>query len=373
MKRPEQGIKHLYRSKGYQAFFTENFLWNGFFGLLFWEELFENENSAVYNPFDRLPSGLVAADFYQKNQDLVESKLKLLQSPKCAERHLLQILSRHYGKLNDIFKWHPNLIRNAVSLLRASEGKDLAHIFRTMAQKFQAYHSGYPDLMVIKDQVASFIEVKAEGDSLRSQQLSKVKLLSEAGFAVQNLKVKWQSDPNQIYVVVDLETTGGSAAYHRVTEIGAVKIKGHEIIDEFQTLINPGRPIPKNITQVTGITNEMVFHAPQFSDVADKFDEFTKGAIFVAHNARFDYGFIQREFQRLEKPYVRPQICTVQAMRKSFPGLKSYSLSNLTQHFRTPLEQHHRALCDAKAAAELLFLASKLKSPQCLHYELEDF
>ncbi len=362
-KKPERGIRDLYRSQGHRAHFTENYLWTGLFGLLFWEELFEKDTSALFNPFDRTPADLVSSDFYDRNTDSIEKKLEMLTRAKEAELFLLKMLSNHHGKLNDLFRWHPNLIRTALDFLKASENKNVAHILRAMAKNYQNHHTGYPDLMIIKDNVVSFIEVKAEGDSLRSKQLSKIRLLSEAGFEVEILKVKWETDPNQIYVVVDLETTGGSSQFNRITEIEAVKVQGGEIIEEFQTLVNPGRSIPQNITQITGITNDMVADAPRFSEVAEKFDEFTKNAIFVAHNARFDYGFIQQEFLRLGENYVRPQMCTVQAMRKNFPGLNSYSLKNLTQHFMISLDQHHRALCDAKAATELLFLINGKRTP----------
>ena len=372
-KKPERGVRDLYRSKGMQAHFTENHLWNGLFGLFFWEELFESENSALFNPFDRSPADLVGEDFYLNHKKSIEKKLELLNDIRYAEIHLLRMLSLHHGKLNDIFRWNSELMPMVLDFLKASAGKDVAHILRTMACKYENYHKGYPDLMIIENGVVSFIEVKAEGDSIRSQQLSKVRLLKEAGYEVEILKVKWQADPNQVYVVVDVETTGGTALFHRVTEIGAVKIQGGEVIDEFQTLINPGRPIPAHITQITGITNEMVADAPQFSEVAEKFNEFTQNAIFVAHNVRFDYGFIQREFQRLDIQFVRPQMCTVQGMRKNFPGISSYSLKNLTKHFRISLEQHHRALCDAKAAAELLFLINGKRTPNAAHFFIDEY
>jgi DNA polymerase-3 subunit epsilon len=124
---------------------------------------------------------------------------------------------------------------------------------------------------------------------------------------------------------------------------------------------------------ITGISNEMVEDAPRFSEVAESFAAFARDAIFVAHNVRFDYGFLQKEFQRLNMSFTRPCMCTIQGMRKNFPGLQSYSLKNLTQHFQIPLNNHHRALCDAKAAAELLFLINGKRVPNSVHYELDDF
>lgn len=182
-----------------------------------------------------------------------------------------------------------------------------------------------------------------------------------------------QYPEDQVYVVVDVETTGGSAAFHKITEIGAVKIQNGLIIDEFQTLINPERPIPPFITHITGITDEMVADAPKFSEIAEDFLKFTEGAVFVAHNANFDYSFIREEYQRIGRTFERPVLCTVTGMRRHFPGIKSYGLKNLTQHFQISLESHHRAMCDARAAAELLLLMKGHKEPNIAHFELDEY
>jgi DNA polymerase-3 subunit epsilon len=157
--------------------------------------------------------------------------------------------------------------------------------------------------------------------------------------------------------VVDIETTGGNNSYNRITEIGMVKLIAGEEVARYQTLINPQRRIPSNITRLTGISDEMVADAPVFEQVADDIATFTEDAVFVAHNVNFDYGFIKQEFARLEQVYRRPKMCTVREMRRTYPGLPSYSLANLTRHFEITMERHHRALSDAKAAAELLKLA----------------
>lgn len=363
-KKPEEGVRRYFLEKGQQAYFTENHLWTGLFGLMFWDELFEGEDAGLYNPFERSPADLVNSEFYKKNQLSIESKLSSLVDIRSCQIHILKMVSEHYGKMNDVFHWTPNLALTILTFLKASQEANIALILRSMAMQFEHYHSGYPDLMILDQDRIQFIEVKAEGDSLRSKQFSKIQLLREAGLSADILKVRWQVDPNQEYIVVDVETTGGSAQFHRVTEIGAVKVQGGQIIDQFQTLINPGRSIPSYITQITGITDEMVAQAPSFSDIADKFDEFTKGGIFVAHNAKFDYGFIQKEFQRLDKPYVRSLMCTVAGMKRQYPGLPSYSLKNLTSHFEISLNQHHRALCDAQAAAQLLFLINVRRKPK---------
>jgi DNA polymerase-3 subunit epsilon len=163
-------------------------------------------------------------------------------------------------------------------------------------------------------------------------------------------------DPNRLYVVLDVETTGGKAGTDRVIEIGALKVQGGEVLDTFSTLLNPGRTIPSFISRLTGISNAMVADASTFADIAAKLADFLQGAVFVAHNARFDYGFIRSEFACCELPFDMPQLCTVVNMRRYYPGLASYSLGKLCEEFEIKLNNHHRALADATATVELLKL-----------------
>ncbi len=363
LKRPEQGVIDYYKKQGIHAQFTENYLWLGLFGLVLWDDLYSSESASIFSPFERRPQDLKAPEFYHKHQVSIEQKLPLLRDYKEAERIVLKTVTQHYGKLNDLFQWNTTIAPMVLDFLKKSGNKDVGHILRSMARRFAVYQSGYPDLMVEKNGELSFVEVKAEGDSLKYNQLSKAKLLKEAGFKVDVLRVKWQSDPDQVYVVVDVETTGGSPGAHRITEIGAVKVRGGQILDQFQTLINPERFIPPFISRLTGITDDMVATAPTFSVIADELRRFTEGAIFVAHNVRFDYNFIQKEFERVEMEFVRTQMCTCAGMRKSFPGIKSYGLKNLSHHFQIKLDQHHRAMSDAKAATELLFLMTGHREP----------
>ena len=203
------------------------------------------------------------------------------------------------------------------------------------------------------------MEVKAFGDVIRRNQLTRIKQLRTAGFQTNIARIEWIIDPNQIYVVVDVETTGGRAGNHRMTEIGAVKIQNGQVIDEYQTLLYPERSIPVFITKLTGITNEMVKDAPLFADIAESFSTFMGDAIFVAHNVNFDYGIVSAEFSRIGQKFKHPKICTCSSMRKHYPDYRSYSLKTLCQEFQINLDSHHRALCDAKAAAELLFLVNE--------------
>lgn len=156
------------------------------------------------------------------------------------------------------------------------------------------------------------------------------------------------------YAIVDIETTGGRPQRDRITEVGIVLHNGKAILDTYETLLNPECYIPAGITNLTGITQEMVAEAPRFHEVAKQIVELTQGAIFVAHNARFDYGFLRHEFSRLGYTFSRQQLCTVRLCRKVFPGLKSYSLENLIRTFAIPVDARHRALADARATAVLL-------------------
>ena len=157
----------------------------------------------------------------------------------------------------------------------------------------------------------------------------------------------------KLYAIIDIETTGGKANRDKITEIAIALHDGHQVIDEFQSLINPERGIPSNITKITGITDEMVIDAPKFYEVAKEIVEFTQGAIFVAHNVRFDYNFIREEFKRLGYTYTRKQLCTVRLSRQAFPGLRSYSLGNLISHFNIKTKQRHRAMADVKATVDI--------------------
>ena len=158
----------------------------------------------------------------------------------------------------------------------------------------------------------------------------------------------------KLYAVVDLETTGGKASMEKIIEVAIVLFDGQNIIDTYETLIHPERSIPWNITRLTGIKDEMVVDAPKFYEVAKKIVEMTEGAIFVAHNVRFDYQFLREEFGRLGFTFSRKQLCTVRLSRKAFPGLRGYGLSKLIDHFDIPIAARHRAMGDTMATVDVL-------------------
>lgn len=159
-----------------------------------------------------------------------------------------------------------------------------------------------------------------------------------------------------MYTIIDIETTGGNPLRDKITEIAVYVHDGSKVVDEFSSLINPERSIPYYISQMTGITDDMVANAPRFFEVARKIVELTDGKVFVAHNAPFDYRFIQSEFKQLGYNFERETICTVRLSRKLIPGKSSYSLGNLCNDLGIKITDRHRATGDALATVKLLEL-----------------
>lgn len=156
-----------------------------------------------------------------------------------------------------------------------------------------------------------------------------------------------------MYAIIDIETTGGSARTEKITEIAIYLHDGEKVTDEWVTLVNPERSIPYFITNLTGITNEMVQDAPKFYEIAKKIVEMTEGRAFVAHNAKFDYSFIRQEFKSLGFNYRRKILDTVSLGRKLFPGHRSYSLGNICRDLNININGRHRAAGDALATVKL--------------------
>ncbi len=159
-----------------------------------------------------------------------------------------------------------------------------------------------------------------------------------------------------MYSIVDIETTGGSPQYEKITEIAIYIHDGEKITDQFSTLINPEKNIPYYITGLTGISNEMVEGSPKFYEVAKKIIELTENKIFVAHNVNFDYNFVRSEFNSLGFNFKRELLCTVKLSRKLIPGKKSYSLGNLCDDLGIHINDRHRASGDALATVKLFEL-----------------
>lgn len=357
----ERGAVQYFKQQGYQAFHAENELWLGLFGLLLWQPLFESEQSAIYNEFERRPRDLSSGEFYQRQQALIEQQIALLDEPAAAVKQLLKTYTAQFQVANAVFSWHPDLATMLPLLVHGAPKGGLSKIIRQMAQDFRRYSSGFPDLLLARESAAGtpeiqLVELKAVGDSLRRNQLTRLMSLREHGFDVALLQVQWWQSPDRVYVVIDVETTGGKAENDRITDIAAYKVQYGEIIDEFSSLVNPQRHIPYFIQKLTGISNAMVASAPLFSEIAGELFEFIGDSIFVAHNVNFDYGFVRAELGRCGYALQLPKFCTVVQMRRAYPGLASYSLGKLTEHFDIPLHNHHRAAADARATVELLKL-----------------
>ena len=158
------------------------------------------------------------------------------------------------------------------------------------------------------------------------------------------------------YAVVDVETTGGSYGHgHRMTEIAIYEVRGGVVEDEYRSLLNPGRAIPRHISVLTGISNRMVSSAPFFDHVATEVLARLEGRIFVAHNVRFDWGWVSRQLAEAigEVPKVE-RLCTVKMARRLLPRLRRRNLDTLARHFGINIADRHRAHGDALATARIL-------------------
>jgi DNA polymerase-3 subunit epsilon len=170
--------------------------------------------------------------------------------------------------------------------------------------------------------------------------------------------------------IVDLETTGAHPAWNRVTEIAVVEVQAGEVVSEWSTLVNPGTSIPPAIQALTGITNEMVGDAPAFEDLAQDLYERLEGRVFVAHNARFDYGFLRHEFERAGLRFQARTLCTVKLSRRLYPQHARHSLDSLIARHGLSLgasrHARHRALGDAQAVWQFLRVAAEERGADIL-------
>ncbi|WP_066589073.1 DEDD exonuclease domain-containing protein [Cellulomonas timonensis] len=159
------------------------------------------------------------------------------------------------------------------------------------------------------------------------------------------------------FVVVDLETTGGTPQSSAITEIGAVKVRGGEVLGEFQTLVNPGGPIPAFISVLTGITTAMVVEAPRIEEVLPSFLEFARGAVLVAHNAPFDIGFLKAAAAETHHPWPAPQVVDTVRLARAVvtrDEAPNHKLGTLAALFHATVTPDHRALADARATVDVL-------------------
>lgn len=352
----EQGVNDYYTRQGMQVFNTENTLWQSLFGLVFWHELFVESPYPPCNEFDIYPQVLRLGNFYEAQQTQINERLAQCQTSQALLNLVCKNAAQYFDQPNGLFRWRSNLLEPLEALILNSPLEALIAHLTAMSKHYLQLKDGYPDLMVINNGQVHFEEVKAPGDKLRRNQLTTIDNLKNVGFTVHIAAVKWFVDPNRVYSVVDIETTGGLKGGNRITEIGIVKVQHGKVIDTWTSLVNPERHIPGFITSLTGISDSMVYNAPVFVDIVKPLLDILAGSIFVAHNVNFDYGFIKKECEMAGHFFKMPKMCTVVESRKAFKGLKSYSLGNLSKHFNLNLTSHHRALADATATAELLLL-----------------
>jgi DNA polymerase-3 subunit epsilon len=154
--------------------------------------------------------------------------------------------------------------------------------------------------------------------------------------------------------IVDVETTGPDPAADRVTEIALLETSGLALTGRWSTLVNPCTPVPAGIQALTGISQEMVERAPRFADLAGELYQRLAGRLFIAHNARFDYGFLRREFERAGIKYHAKTLCTVRLSRRLYPGAERHDLDSLISRHGLECEARHRALPDAEAVWQFL-------------------
>ena len=149
-------------------------------------------------------------------------------------------------------------------------------------------------------------------------------------------------------VLLDIETTGGSATNSRITEIGALRVENGKVVGKYQQLVNPEEPIPYFITNLTGINDATVWEAPTFMGIADDLELFLSDAIFVAHHVSFDYSFIKMEFQRIGYSFTMDRICSAKLSRRLYPEHKSHALDRLIERLGIDVTNRHRAYDDAE-------------------------
>ena len=156
-----------------------------------------------------------------------------------------------------------------------------------------------------------------------------------------------------MYAILDIETTGGQFNEEGITEIAIYKYNGHEIVDQFISLVNPEIPIQPFVVKLTGINNAMLRSAPKFFEIAKRIIEMTNGCVLVAHNASFDYRILRTEFRRLGYDFNQQTLCTVELSKKLLPEQPSHSLGKLVRALGIPMADRHRASGDAMATVKL--------------------
>ncbi|HZP93250.1 MAG TPA: exonuclease domain-containing protein [Burkholderiales bacterium] len=172
-------------------------------------------------------------------------------------------------------------------------------------------------------------------------------------------------------VFLDLETTGAGPHFDRITEIGLVEVDRGRLVGEWSSLVNPLRRIPPEIQNLTGITDEMVAGAPSFDQLAPDLYARLQGKVLVAHNARFDYGFLRHEFRRAGYRYVANVLCTVKLSRRLYPHERKHNLDSLIERHGLVCNERHRALADARVLWDFTQRVHERLGPDLVRSEVE--
>lgn len=229
------------------------------------------------------------------------------------------------------------LVNETIKLLKSSGG--IASVVEVVDQVMNI-KSPEPGLakMLVSDLIKNNPRFQLNGD--------KVKL-------VKNYFGNRRLDQTE-FVVFDLETTG-TKSFCRVIEIGAYRVRNYQIVDEFQTLVNPEILIPKFITKLTNINDKMVRDAPKFTEIISDFMEFIGDSVLVAHNASFDMRFLNYEISRIysNRRLANFYLCTVSLSRKLLPSIENHRLKTVANYYSIDLNNHHRASADALATAKI--------------------
>lgn len=168
-------------------------------------------------------------------------------------------------------------------------------------------------------------------------------------FPVMTPLYKQQLLLRQDLIFVDLETTGFNPDSDRIIEVGVVRIRDGEIVDQFNSLVNPEMQIGAHIKAITGIKSHQLIKAPTFREIIPRMMQILNNGIFVAHNVDFDYGFVEAEFDRHEHSFTAPRLCTVKLSRELYPDYMSHNLDSISKRFNIQIDDRHRAMDDAVA------------------------
>ena len=239
MGAPERAVLTWFASRGVRGFRVENSLWRTLFGLLFWDELAGDDGERSSSPFDFLPGSIREGRFRERQADSIAVLRTRLRTPGALRRLLLERSTQHYGKPNGVFRWRRETLEALFVLAEHGAAESILAMLDHLIDDYLGSRYGYPDLLLEDGDGIRFVEVKTEGDALRRNQLLRLEQLRRAGFRADILRVGWVVDPEQDYVVVDVETTGGRGEQHRITEIGAVRVRGGRLRQEFS--IRSGR------------------------------------------------------------------------------------------------------------------------------------